>query len=111
MNPAIYIAIFLPLLIMLLQQKQNNTALLMLRHKRKGARSDMKDLARHFIGKDCLVYTFNGTQLSGVIKEVTENALLMDNKGSPEAINLDFIVRIREYPTNKKGKRASIITD
>ena len=28
-----------------------------------------------------------------------------------EAINLDFVIRIREYPKNKKGKKKSVVLD
>ena len=31
-------------------------------------------------------------------------------KGS-DVINLDYIIRVREYPKNKKGKRSAIVTD
>ena len=71
----------------------------------------MKALALNFINKDCMIYTFNDRQVSGIIKEVTDNALLVENNGSLEAVNLDFVVRIREYPRNKNGKRKSIVTD
>lgn len=71
----------------------------------------MFELAKQFIGKECLLYTFNGSQIEGVIKELSENAVLIDNKGSIEAINLEFITRIREYPRNKKGKKKSVVLD
>ena len=74
--------------------------------KRKtGDRSEMKELAIKFIDKECLIYSFEGHQYSGVIKEVADGALLVENDGKLEAINLDFIIRIREYPKNKKGKK------
>ena len=72
----------------------------------------MVELAKRFIGKDCLIYTFDGShQFSGIIKEVIDNAVLIEKDGISEAINLDFVVRIREYPLNKKGKKKSVILD
>lgn len=72
----------------------------------------MKALAERFIGKDCVIYSFDSSrQFSGVIKEVTDGAILVEKDGKLEAINLDFVIRIREYPLNKKGKKASIIMD
>ena len=72
----------------------------------------MKELATKFIGKDCLIYSFDGgRQYEGVIKEVTDGALLLEKDGKVEAINLDFISRIREYPINKKGKKKSVVLD
>ena len=45
------------------------------------------------------------------VKEVTDGALLMEKDGGAEAINLDFVLRIREHPTNKKGKKKSVVLD
>ncbi|MBQ9079741.1 MAG: hypothetical protein IJY27_01595 [Clostridia bacterium] len=71
----------------------------------------MKALAEKFIGKDCLIYTFNGSQIPGTVKEVTDGAVLLDNGKNTEAVNMDYIVRIREYPKNKNGKKKSVVLD
>ena len=46
-----------------------------------------------------------------LFKEVTEGAILIEKDGKIEAINLDFVIRIREYPRNKKGKKKSVVLD
>ena len=71
----------------------------------------MKELAEKFIGKECLVYTVNSQTLTGEIKEVTDGAILLVGENSCEAVNLDFVVRVREYPRNKKGKKKSVVID
>ena len=72
----------------------------------------MKELAKKFIDKECLIYSFDGShQYDGVIKEVTDGAILIEKRGMIEALNLDLVIRIREYPKNKKGKKKSIILD
>lgn len=71
----------------------------------------MYELAQKFIGKECLIYTFNSSQLTGVIKEVNEGAILLENGDNLEAVNFDFIVRIREYPRKKNGKKKSVVLD
>ncbi len=71
----------------------------------------MYELAQKFIGKECLIYTFNSSQLTGVIKEVNEGAILIENEDNLEAVNFDFIVRIREYPRKKNGKKKSVVLD
>ncbi|MDA3732851.1 hypothetical protein PBV87_15345 [Niameybacter massiliensis] len=68
----------------------------------------MLELAKKFIDKECLIYTFN-SQLTGVIKEVNKGAILVENKNTIEIVNLDFVVRIREYPLGKNGKKKSFI--
>lgn len=73
----------------------------------------MTELAKKFIGKECLIYTFdNNQQIRGVITEVSnDGAMLIENGGTIEVVNLDFVFRIREYPVNKKGKKKAIIVD
>ncbi len=70
----------------------------------------MTELAKQFIGKECIIYTFN-SQIEGTVKDVTGGALLLEKKGALEAVNLDFITRIREYPKNKNGKKKSVVLD
>ena len=67
----------------------------------------MKELAKRFIGKECVISSFDGNhQYEGIIKEVTDGAILVEKDGKIEALNLDFVIRIREYPRNKKGKQS-----
>lgn len=72
----------------------------------------MIELAKQFVGKECLIYSFDSNhQFAGIIKEVTDGAILVENGETLEAINLDFVIRIREYPKNKKGKKKSVVLD
>ncbi len=112
MNSTGFIPILLLLLILLWTQRNERMALVKIIQKRK--RKDgtsMKELAKQFIGKDVLIYSFNSQQLDGVVKEVTDGALLLEKDGTLEAINLDFIVRIREFPKKKNGKKKSVVLD
>ncbi len=97
----------------------------MLRNKRKAVivrkiiekrktegNTEMKELAERFIDKECIIYSFDGShQYVGIIKGVTDGAILIEKDGKLEAINLDFVIRIREYPRDKKGKKKSVILD
>lgn len=74
----------------------------------------MKELAKQFIGKECIIYTItsNDSSISGVIKEVGGAGMVIERKsGEREIINLDFVTRIREYPKKKNGKKKEIILD
>ena len=72
----------------------------------------MKALAERFIDKECLIFSFDGShQYEGVIKEVTDGAILVEKDGKTEVLNLDFVIRIREYPRNKNGKKKSVVLD
>lgn len=72
----------------------------------------MLELAKMFLEKECIIYTFD-SQLQGIIKQITDNAVLIERKGDKtmEVVNADFIVRIREFPKNKKGKSKSVVLD
>ena len=72
----------------------------------------MKELAKRFIDKECLISSFDSNhQFEGIIKEVSDSAILVEKNGTAEAINLDFVIRIREFPRNKKGKKKSVVLD
>ena len=72
----------------------------------------MKELAKKFIDKECVIYSFDGNhQYQGVIKEVTDGAILVETNGKIDALNLDFVIRIREYPRKKNGKKKSVVLD
>lgn len=70
----------------------------------------MKEAARKFIDKECMIYLLSG-EVNGVIREVTDHSLLVETKTDRQALNLDFVIRIREYPKNKNGKKKSVIWD
>ena len=35
----------------------------------------------------------------------------MENNGQIQAINLDFVIRIQEWPENKKERKKSVVLD
>lgn len=113
-NFSYYLPIILLLMIALfmLRSKRAIIARKAIQKRKTEDKTQMQELAKKFIGKECLVYAFDSNhQFSGVIKEVSDGALLLENGGSLEAINLDFVIRIREYPKNKNGKKKSVVLD
>ena len=112
MNPT-YFAIFALFLIFFIMNRYSKMyiAKKFIKNKQRKDKSYMIELAKKFIDKECLIYTFNSNQIEGVIKEVSNGALLVEKKGTLEAVNLDFVVRIREYPRNKDGKKKSVVLD
>lgn len=74
----------------------------------------MKELAKRFIGEDCIIYPINSFDgsLHGVIKEVNDRAMIIENtSGELEVVNLDFVTRIRQYPRKKNGKKKGLVLD
>lgn len=70
----------------------------------------MRELIKSFINKECLIYTINGT-INGVIIDITNGGISINTGNNFEIINIDYIIRIREYPKNKNGKKKSFILD
>lgn len=109
---ATYIAVFLLLFVVLTGQQQEKKAIAVRRliaRRKKGGKT-MTEMLDCYVGKECIVYTMN-SQVSGVIKEIRDGWLKLDNGKDVDAINLDFVVRVREYPRNKKGKKVSVVLD
>ncbi len=112
-SPAIWVAVFLTVILPMMTRRRNEAAVAKLMSKRKSKEEKIKmtELAKSFIGKECLVYMLNGNTYSGTITEVTDGAILLEKCSVQEALNLDFVLRIREYPKNKNGKKKSVVLD
>lgn len=105
MNPAIYVGIFLPLLVILLEQEQANAQMRTIQIIKRRTRKEgtpMNESVKQFIGKNCAIYTYNN-QLIGTVVSVEENWMTIKTKNASELVNLDYISRIREYPVKKQG--------
>jgi len=113
LNSSTYIAIIVMWIIIIYVLLSNRKAVIarqIIKKRKTEGNTEMKELAMRFIDKECVISSFDGNhQYEGIIKEVTDGALLLEKDGKIEAINLDFVIRIREYPRNKKGKKKTII--
>ena len=115
MNPSTYIPIIVLWIIIFTMYRNRRKAVIVrqiIKKRKTEGNTEMKELARKFIDKECLIYSFDSShQFVGVIKEVSDSAILVENNGKSEAINLDFVIRIREYPKGKNGKKKSVVLD
>ncbi len=108
----IWVAIFFCILLPLITRRNETVAKRSVkRRNNQEEKNKMTELAKKFIEKDCIIYLFNGSQYTGVVKEVSDGAILIDNGGVQEIINLDFVARLREHPRKKNGKKRSVILD
>ena len=114
MNPSTYIPIIVLWIIIfiMLRNRKAVIARQIIKKRKMEGNTEMKELAKRFIDKECIISSFDGNhQYEGIIKEVTDGAILVEKDGKTEALNLDFVIRIREYPRNKKGKKKSVVLD
>lgn len=77
--------------------------------KKKVGITKMNEIIKEFIGKECIIYTFQ-TQIIGVIERIQDNWIYVKSDNNVEIINLEYISRIREYPRKKNGKKKAIFT-
>lgn len=111
MLAVLFVVVFLPQV----RAKKRNAAIA--RHTRRKGKKEtkaMEALAKQFIGQECVIYTItsNDGSVQGTIKEVSGGGMLIeDAQGQLQAVNLEYVTRIREYPRTKKGKKKSVILD
>jgi len=112
-NSYVFIIIFFCLFIVLMERRrkiEETVRAIQRRKKKRGAYNNMKELILEYIDKECIVYTVNG-QHEGIIKRVADGGVIIEINGSSELLNLDYIVRVREYPKKKNGKKKAIVLD
>lgn len=112
----IVLALFLLVIIPWITRRRRMAAIRqLLNRKRQNKENDeMKELAKRFIGEECLIYTItsNDGSLQGVIREIGDGGMVIEKKsGETEIVNLDFVTRIRQYPRKKNGKKKEIVLD
>lgn len=104
-----YFLLFLLFLIILADRdKKRKIAAVINRRANQRELLKMKSLAEKFIGRECMIHTLTTSCLEpikGTIEEITDNGLLLNNKGKLQAINLEYVTQIQECSKNKKGKK------
>ena len=119
MSGNIYLILFALLVLIIIPWIARRRRLAAVRHilNRKMQNKEnnvMKELAKRFIGEECIIYTItsNDGSVQGVIKEIDDGGMVIEkNSGELEIINLDFVTRIRQYPRKKNGKKKDIVLD
>ncbi len=113
-----YLWVVVILIIFLCIRKKRRTAAavwqIQNRRKQNKERLAMKELAKRFIGEECIIYTITSNEgsIHGVIREIDDGGMIIESSsGEREIINLDFVTRIRKYPRKKNGKKKGLVLD
>lgn len=112
----LWIVVILIILLCIMKRRRTAAAVWQIQNRRKQnkERLAMKELAKQFIGEECIIYTITSNEGSilGVIKEIDDGGMIIErNSGEREIINLDFVTRIRQYPKKKNGKKKGVVLD
>ena len=100
MQNSIWIAVFLLIILPMLERRRRRNAIIkhvLYNKKRNKENNKMKELAKQFIGKECIVYTVTGSDgiVKGTIKDVADDGIIIERGDGIEAVNLDYVTRIR----------------
>ena len=97
MSSTSYILIILIILMALTEEKKRKNWLAKYLKLKQGKENHiMKEAVSKFIDRKCLIYLLNG-EVKGIIREVSDDSLLIETKDGSQIINLNFVMRIREY--------------
>lgn len=112
----LWIVVLLIVFLCIRKKRRTAAAVWQIQNQRKQDRERlvMKELAKQFIGEECIIYTItsNDGSVQGVIKEIDGGGMMIErNSGEREIVNLDFVTRIRQYPRKKNGKKKGIVLD
>lgn len=105
-----YLPLIVVALILIITSRNEKKCIDAVVNRKKGD-NEMKELAKRFIGKDVYINLLPSATVDGVLKEIVDNSIIVEKDGKENIVNLDYVVRLREYPTNKNGKKKSVILD
>lgn len=93
---AIWLPIFIVIVLVLPQQAAERIAVArLIRRRKKGRIAMTNELVKKYLGKYCRITTGSmGINVTGRITEVNENWIEIETKKSKEIVNLDFIQNI-----------------
>lgn len=106
--------ILLVLALFLLREKKNGAAVLLHIHGKRNIQevTSMVELAKRFIGKECIISIITASSpVTGTIEAVEDHGLLVTQKNNTTLLNLEYVSKIQEYPRGKSGKKKAVVID
>ena len=101
------------LLWLFLQEKSHAAVVLHIRgkHSKQEAES-MVELAKQFIGKECIITIItSSTGVVGTIEAVEEHGMLVKKDNVTTLVNLEYVSQIKEFPRKKNGKKKAKVSE
>ncbi len=110
MNSAL-IVFWLVFVIVIVQNHYRDLGVIRKHIRNKKGIIKMTEFINRFIGKECIIYTCTSSQITGVIRSCNDGWLEVEKGGVCELVNCEYIIRVREYPRSKNGKKKSVVLD
>lgn len=111
MSPAVWICIFLPLFLVLLNEQQQKKRWITLQKRKKKERPTMHEFIKDYLGQECIIYLGLGSQVTGVIEQESDGWITVTSGENRQSVNLDYVTRVRLYPRDKNGKKKTFYAD
>lgn len=112
MNYGIWIVIFIFCIILpAIRSRSISAAYHHIRKKHRKGVNVMNKIVMDYVGKECIIYTISGSNVvTGVVEAVEDGWITVRSfdGNTTEAVNAEYVTRIKEYPRNKNGKRKVI---
>ena len=113
MNPIYHsiVPIIILFIIIIMNRRKTEKLIRIIRNRKKRGITKMRDVLNRYIGKDCIVYISSGNYsvVTGTVTEIKDNWITVRTKDGDEVVNFDYVIRVKEHPVNKKGKKKQII--
>ena len=104
----VFIVLFF-IIIMNRKKKRRNAAVIM--QRRKKGKKIMGEIIKEFVGKEVIIYTISDSaSIQGTVESVNDNWVTVKgfDSGEAQVVNLEYVIRVREFPKDKNGKRKMI---
>ena len=107
---AIYSALIIIFLNIIIQINNARTQSIIKRKIKRRGKTKMNEIINAYLGKDCVIYLSNSSSvITGNLLSLNDNWITVKTKDGNEIINIDYIIRLKEHPVTKSGKKKSVI--
>ncbi len=96
---------------MIIRNEKSQNIRKIIKKRKKRGKNDMNEVFNRYIGKDCVIYLSNSSSnvMECRVNNVSDNWITVETRDGVEILNIDYIIRVKEHPLNKKGKKKSVI--
>ena len=107
---AIYSALIIIFVNIIIQINNARTQSIIKRKIKNRGKIRMNEIINAYLGKDCVIYLSNSSSvITGNLISLNDNWITVKTKDGNEIINIDYIIRLKEHPVTKSGKKKSVI--